>query len=168
MSNDNWPVRNTARIVLLDPAGRVLLMKGRLPNGGDSAWFTVGGGIEPGETLEDGARREAREETGLTDVALGPRIWTCEVSLERGDERLLILETFFIAHTAGGALTREGWEAHEHDLVDDLRWWTLEELEASDEAVFPPGFAALLHALRRDGPPPAPVPLPSRHVVFDA
>ena len=50
--------RLTARVLLLDPEDRILLMKGRLPSDPDApgAWFTVGGGIEPGESLEMDAR----------------------------------------------------------------------------------------------------------------
>ena len=43
--------RPTARVLLFDPQGRILLMKGRMPNDPPttSAWHTPGGGLEPGE-----------------------------------------------------------------------------------------------------------------------
>ena len=53
------PERPTARVVLLDARDRLLLMKGRLPGaGGEWAWFTVGGGVEPCETVLQAASRE--------------------------------------------------------------------------------------------------------------
>ena len=139
--------RPTARVVLLDPDDRVLLMRGRLPDAPDGPdfWFTVGGGLEPGETLEAAALREAREETGLTDVALGPVVWRDEVILR--DETLepaLFRQRYIVARTAGGALSKTGWQALERRLVDELRWWTLAELQTTTDTVYPIGLAALL------------------------
>jgi len=53
--------RLTARVLLFDEDGRILLLKGRLPNRPKhtSSWFTVGGGVEPGETLYAAALRES-------------------------------------------------------------------------------------------------------------
>jgi 8-oxo-dGTP pyrophosphatase MutT (NUDIX family) len=144
---DSLRERPTARVVLLDPDDRVLLMRGRLPNDptGPSFWFTIGGGVEPGETLAQAAAREAVEETGLTDVALGPVVWRSEAVLKDAEGRpWKFLEYFFVGRTRGGALSRTGWQALEHRLVDELRWWPLAELEATDAQVFPEGLAELL------------------------
>ncbi len=48
-------------IVLVDPAGRVLLLE-RVDTGG---WGLPGGIMEPGESFEETGRRELKEETGL-------------------------------------------------------------------------------------------------------
>jgi 8-oxo-dGTP pyrophosphatase MutT (NUDIX family) len=50
-----------ANVLVLDGAGRVLLQR-RVDTG---EWGVVGGALEPGESSEDAARRELREETGL-------------------------------------------------------------------------------------------------------
>jgi 8-oxo-dGTP pyrophosphatase MutT (NUDIX family) len=55
-----------ACVIIFDGAGHVLL--GRRTDSGQ--WDLIGGYLEPGETFEAAARREVREETGLTLGAL--------------------------------------------------------------------------------------------------
>src|ERR671939_247709 len=62
--------RSTARVVVLDLAGRVLLFGARLvdlatPPGSVLYWYTPGGQIEPGESVRTAAARELAEEIGL-------------------------------------------------------------------------------------------------------
>jgi 8-oxo-dGTP pyrophosphatase MutT (NUDIX family) len=140
-------VRHTARVLLLDPDGRILLMKGRLPSAADGPgfWYTVGGGLDEGESLAQAAAREVVEETGLTDVVLGAVVWRDDVILEdlQGEVRLF-RQLYIVARTAGGALSRAGWQDYEHRLTDEVRWWTLEELQLTDDVVYPEGLAELL------------------------
>jgi 8-oxo-dGTP diphosphatase len=49
--------------VIVDRDGRVLLVK---HNYGAHNWEIPGGGAEPGESIEETARREAREEVGVS------------------------------------------------------------------------------------------------------
>ena len=46
------------------------------------------------------------------------------------------------------------WEQLNAEWVTDIRWWTIEEIEASDEVFAPSRLAALVRELLRDGPPP--------------
>jgi 8-oxo-dGTP pyrophosphatase MutT (NUDIX family) len=140
--------RLTARVLLFDPGGRLLMMKGRLPSApdGPGAWFTVGGGALPGETIAEAAAREIREETGFDTFELGPVVWRREGVLPlAGGEPVHFDEHYVIARCAGGDPVRHGWQPDEHALIDDIRWWTHAELLATDEPVFPPGLAELLH-----------------------
>jgi 8-oxo-dGTP pyrophosphatase MutT (NUDIX family) len=152
--------RLTARVVLLDPLDRVLLMKGRLPTrrDGPGAWFPIGGGAEPGETVLEAAAREIREETGFAEFELGPLVGRREGMMRlAGDEEVWFDEHYVLARCAGGEPVRHGWQADEHDLIDDIRWWTLAELSATEERVFPPALAVLLGdilAERLPDPPP--------------
>jgi 8-oxo-dGTP pyrophosphatase MutT (NUDIX family) len=144
--------RRTARVILFDPLDRVLLMKGRLPSDPAAAgvWFTVGGGIEPGETVLEAAAREVREETGLTSVTFGAVAWRDEFTvLDRKRRPVLIKDTFIIARCQGGGTSRAGWQAMEREFVDDMRWWSVAELARSNEPVWPPDLASRLSAILR-------------------
>jgi 8-oxo-dGTP pyrophosphatase MutT (NUDIX family) len=157
--------RLTARVLLIDRQDRILLMKGRLPSrrDGPGAWFTIGGGAEPGETVLEAAAREIREETGIADFELGPVIGRREgMMILAGDEEVWFDEHYVLARCAGGEPVRHGWQADEHDLIDEIRWWTLAELRATGERVFPPGLAALLGDVLAERLPDAPLVIPWR------
>ena len=55
-----------ARVVLFDQAGRVLLVAVTDPVDARRIWMTPGGGRDDGESDLECARRELREETGVT------------------------------------------------------------------------------------------------------
>jgi 8-oxo-dGTP pyrophosphatase MutT (NUDIX family) len=68
--------RRASRVVVVDADGHVLMIEGFDPHHPDQPyWYTIGGGVEPGETDTDAAVREVWEETGCTigaDDLLGP------------------------------------------------------------------------------------------------
>src|SRR5699024_5779123 len=58
--------RRAARVLLLDDRDRLLLVRGHdVDDPGRTWWFTLGGGIDPGESAREAAVREVQEETGL-------------------------------------------------------------------------------------------------------
>lgn len=139
------PERPTARVLLLDARDRILLLKGRLPTAPErpGVWFTVGGGVEPGETLAEAAAREIHEETGIADAVIGPVVWVRE-GVMRLPEPMLFKECYLVARCEAAEPTRAGWTALERELIDDIRWWTLAELAMTTDGVFPPGLAQRL------------------------
>lgn len=152
--------RLTARVLLFDPLGRILLMKGRLPNRPPSsaAWFTVGGGVEAGESLAQAALREIVEETGFTQVELGPVVWMREgEGVLVSGERVLFKESYLVARCAGGEPSREGWADYETDLIDDIRWWTLEEVATTTDRIYPERFCELVGGVAVGAYPDAPI-----------
>ncbi|MGW1868894.1 NUDIX domain-containing protein [Streptomyces mauvecolor] len=67
--------RQAARTVVRDPLGAVFLLRYDNEEVGPH-WAMPGGGLDPGESPREGARRELREETGWTDLEPGPLLCT--------------------------------------------------------------------------------------------
>jgi len=142
-------------VVLLDESDRVLLV--RFEYEGKSWWGTPGGGLEPGETHEDAARRELREETGLRLPALGPHVWTREHVYEYNGRLYRQQERYFTATVPAFAPRLTALGTAESAVLRGLRWWTLGELDATDEETAPTDLPALVRSLAEHGPPVCPV-----------
>jgi 8-oxo-dGTP pyrophosphatase MutT (NUDIX family) len=152
--------RKVARVILLDPDDRILLMHGYEPDNPDITWwFTPGGGLEGDETREEAALRELAEETGITDVELGPVLWQRICSFPFDGRRWDQDEWYYLARTAQTHTDPSGLTGLEQRSVSGLRWWTCTELSVARETVYPTRLAGLLRTLLDEGPPLTPVVL---------
>ena len=152
-------IRDCARVLLLDGKQRVLLIECRSPDDPERRfWITPGGGAEPGESLQDAARRELWEETGDMEARIGPAVWTRRHAFAWDGRWIDQRETFFLARTPVVAARPAALGADEASFIERLRWWTLADLEAARDATTfaPRRLPALLRALVEQGPPGAP------------
>lgn len=135
-----WRTRIRASAIILDDDQRVLLIRQV-----DDLWGTPGGGVEAGESIEDGLRREIMEETGL-EIELVRLIWFGDQISE--EYRTLYIGATFLAKAIGGSIG-----SGEHDcqyysrdelaqmnifpkyLMDEL-WDAVEASKAHDPARF--------------------------------
>ncbi|GAA3337882.1 NUDIX hydrolase [Amorphoplanes nipponensis] len=139
--------RRAARVLLIDAAERVVLLHGGDPARADQHWwFTPGGGLADGETPVQGAARELWEETGLrVDPAeLGEPVHheTTEFSYDNRQYRQT--QDFFLLRVGEWQVDTAGFDAAEQQTITAHRWWSLAELDASTEQIFPLGLADLL------------------------
>jgi len=154
--------RSSGRVLLVDGADRVLLLRGSDPTdraAGDW-WFTPGGGLEPGESAQAGARRELREETGLDLADVGPPVWVRTAEFTFVGRAYRQAETFFLARVDSHQVDFSGHTDLERDAVHEFRWWTLDELDGTEATIYPRALAAELRALlsqvQTSGPPRPP------------
>jgi 8-oxo-dGTP pyrophosphatase MutT (NUDIX family) len=127
--------RTTARLVLFDAHGRILLFL-HADGMGRKFWATPGGGVEEGESLEQAARREASEELGARDVDLA-YLWTGLTEFEFADKDVSQTEAFFRVTGHSGFLGPDVEATHKRERILESRWWTAEEIEASHERILP-------------------------------
>jgi len=150
-------LRPAARALVLDERDRILLVRFVNPHTGNTFWATPGGAVDEGELHEQAARRELAEEAGLGGAELGPWVWTREHVFMWVDRWIRQQERFYVVRVEAAEvaptftpeqLASEG--IHEH------RWWSVEEIAASDALFAPRALAALLGMLLREGPPAEP------------
>ena len=102
----NLPVMIGVGAVIDDGAGRILLVKHRPERGGfwQGKWICPGGGLEEGETVEDGVKREVKEETQL-EIDLVTPLHPFERIVRSGDEvSLHVIYIDYLAKVIGGEL----------------------------------------------------------------
>jgi ADP-ribose pyrophosphatase YjhB (NUDIX family) len=141
--------------VLLDPQDRILLMRYDNAPPAGRHWSTPGGGLNPGESYPEGARRELAEETGWTDITLLGELVRQTRILTHGQHRVRQEERLYLARTCQPARGIRGVEAmHVCDGIAAWHWWSLAELDATDEVIWPENLADLARRALRDGPDP--------------
>jgi 8-oxo-dGTP pyrophosphatase MutT (NUDIX family) len=126
--------RQTARVLPVNREGQVLLLLGRDPaRPNEACWFTIGGGVEAGETAERAAVRELREETGIEVDAsqlVGP-IHRGSHAFSYGGIDYLSDSTFFAVAVDDVVVSFDGLEQDEIGNVLDAKWWSPAELSAA-------------------------------------
>jgi 8-oxo-dGTP pyrophosphatase MutT (NUDIX family) len=133
--------RRAARLLLIDDGGRVLLVQ--FENGRGARWWAApGGGLDPGETVEQALAREAHEELGLSDLPPSQPVFRRDVVFENLQGQMVRqLEHYFVARCRGHEVPTER-------LIrlgkEGSSWWTVDELSDTDDRVYPDGLVAFL------------------------
>jgi 8-oxo-dGTP pyrophosphatase MutT (NUDIX family)/predicted N-acetyltransferase YhbS len=140
----------------VDESGRCLLFRGGDPARPEAGtwWFPPGGAVEPGESVADSARRELREETGLDVQDLGPIVLRHQVEYEFERVHYSQDEAYFLVRCDHFEVSDSGWTPGERQVVEEHRWWSLDELRTTAETVYPVGLVALLEDREESHPRP--------------
>lgn len=155
--------RRSARVLLIDGAGRVLLL--RVKSKRRAFWLTPGGGVADGEGLPEAASRELHEEVGLSVPAaeLGDPVAFSEGYAEFSWAEGIFRDDFFVHRVHAHEIDISGMEDFERRYHDGHRWWSPAELSTAADPVYPLGLAELVSELVAGGMPAEPVRLRWHH-----
>ena len=144
--------RTAVRVVLTDASGAVLLFHTRepaLPAFG-TWWELPGGGLEAGESYQDAAIREVREETGfiLEPAQVEQPRWRWRACYRYEEVRRLQDEVAVLARLplVCPDVDESGRLDSELACYFGYRWWPVHELASSQERFYPRRLPALLPA----------------------
>jgi 8-oxo-dGTP pyrophosphatase MutT (NUDIX family) len=162
------PLRFTARIILLDPSDRILLINYRAQKDVDASrpglrefWFTPGGGIEPGESAEEAALREMEEEVGLTNLPIIAEVGRREALNDLFERAAICRERYFLIRAPSDHFDTARLAETDQDEVLEVRWWGLDAFAASGHVLIPTSVIDLTRAILSGAMPSTPVDLAS-------
>jgi 8-oxo-dGTP pyrophosphatase MutT (NUDIX family) len=138
-----------ARVLLLDPLDRVLLIHALDPENPSHHWWELpGGGLDDGEDLTDAARREVAEESGITLHELGRKLWVRESRfIYRGRAHHRIDHIFLGRTPSTAALVPLKPTENEKAGLIERRWWPAYELQHCQDELLPANLPELLNDL---------------------
>jgi ADP-ribose pyrophosphatase YjhB (NUDIX family) len=103
------------------------------------------------------AARELREELGIADIALGLCLATRVQDHLVAGRAVRQAERYYLARVRAGTVVPVS--ATQTDNIREWRWWTLPEITATRQVIYPAGLTALLQAVIASGPPAVPLTL---------
>jgi 8-oxo-dGTP pyrophosphatase MutT (NUDIX family) len=141
-------LRLSSRILLFDREGHILMFFTTGDNG-LARWLTPGGGVDPGEDHHAGAVRELFEETGMIVESLGEPVFAYDFDATYGALTYDVGHAeYYVAVVDRFDPSSANWTEEEKVDVLDHRWWSLEELEATQEPYEPPMLVELVRSHR--------------------
>jgi 8-oxo-dGTP diphosphatase len=92
--------------VIEDDGGRILLVKHKQERGGcwQGKWICPGGELEVGEEIEEGIKREVKEETNLEVELITPLVTFDRIVKVDGKASLHVIYIDYVARLIGGEL----------------------------------------------------------------
>ncbi len=148
-------LRSAVRGLIIDPDDRILLVRFKFPRG--VVWGLPGGGVNPGETFAQALDRELAEETGVRPTSIEGPIWNQTVYFDDfvrfSGQRNRVFLVKVDSPDLNPGMDRDALAA---EMITDMAWWTLPDLEATTEVTAPLALSRYADLIVRHGAPERP------------
>ena len=156
---DDLRIRKSSRAIVLNRRNEIFLFQYRFDYLADSEliWITPGGSLEEDESFEEALQREMFEELGVqlnnscSEIYYRNPLYT----LHSG-ETVQSIEKFFLVYLENEQFTYSNWTESEKKRMLKGKWWSLEEIQKSDDTFFTKDIIRIMNDLSYNNIPREP------------
>lgn len=132
-------VRKSSRAIVLNKENRIFLFQYKFDYlaENNTIWITPGGSLEEGESFDDALKREVYEELGVQLTKECPEVYYRNpiYTLQSG-EKVQSVEKFFLVALEEESFSFDHWTESEKKRMLAGKWWSVEEIEKSEDEFF--------------------------------
>ena len=143
-------IRKSARAIVINNKNQMFLFQYMFDYLEDSKaiWITPGGSLEEGELFEDALKREVYEELGVQLTKESPEVYYRNpiYTLQSG-EKVQSVEKFFLVVLDENTFSFDHWTESEKKRMLAGKWWSVDEIEKSEEEFFSKDVVRILKEL---------------------
>lgn len=146
-------IRKRSSALLISPENKLFLLKFEFAflNHGKTLWVIPGGGVEEGETFEQGLQRELYEELGLDIVVAEPHVFFRRMPFtNKSGEEFISDERYFIVKVPDEKAFFDNMSVGETKLTKEGKWWSVDDIRLSDEEFFTDDLDIILEDIISD------------------
>lgn len=143
-------VRKSARAIVLDNENRIYLFQYKFDYlaENNTIWITPGGSLEEGESFGDALKREVYEELGVQLTKESPEVYFRNpIYTLKSGEKVQSVEKFFLVVLEEKSFSFDHWTESEKKRMRTGKWWSIEEIEQSEDEFFSKDIVRILKEL---------------------
>ena len=143
-------IRKSSRAIVLNKMNQIFLFQYRFDYlaDGETIWITPGGSLEEDETFQEALKREFFEEMGVQLDNDCPEIYYRNplYTLKSG-ETVQSIEKFFLVCVEDEQFSYANWTESEKKRMLEGKWWSIEEIQRSEDTFFTKDIIKILTEL---------------------
>ncbi|MBP3577466.1 MAG: NUDIX domain-containing protein [Lachnospiraceae bacterium] len=143
-------IRKSARAIVINSKNQMFLFQYMFDYLEDSKaiWITPGGSLEEGESFADALKREVYEELGVQLTKECPEVYYRNpiYTLKNG-EKVQSVEKFFLVVLEEKSFSFDHWTESEKKRMRAGKWWSVDEIEKSEDEFFSKDIVRMLKEL---------------------
>jgi len=143
-------VRKSSRAIVLNKENHIFLFQYKFDYlaENNTIWITPGGSLEEGESFEDALKREVYEELGVQLTKESPEIYYRNpIYTLKSGEKVQSVEKFFLVVLEEDSFSFNHWTESEKKRMIMGKWWSVEEIEKSEDEFFSKDIVRILKEL---------------------